>query len=62
MRNATLIESLTGIETIKSQGAESVVQAKWERNNVFLARTGVKMRACAVVDPCSGRSMNIVSL
>ncbi len=45
LRNATLIESLTGIETIKAQGAESVVQAKWERTNVFLARTGVKMRA-----------------
>jgi ATP-binding cassette, subfamily C, bacterial LapB len=45
MRNATLIESLTGIETIKSQAAEGVVQAKWERTNVFLARTGIKMRA-----------------
>jgi ATP-binding cassette subfamily C protein LapB len=45
LRNATLIESLTGIETIKSQGAESVVQAKWERANVFLARTNIKMRA-----------------
>jgi len=45
MRNATLIESLTGIETIKAQGAESVVQAKWERTNVFLAKTNVKMRA-----------------
>jgi ATP-binding cassette subfamily C protein LapB len=45
MRNATLIESLTGIETIKSQGAEGMVQAKWERTNVFLARTNVKMRA-----------------
>jgi ATP-binding cassette, subfamily C, bacterial LapB len=45
LRNATLIESLTGIETIKSQGAESVVQAKWERTNLFLARTTVKMRA-----------------
>ena len=44
-RNATLIESLTGIETIKSLGAESVIQAKWERANVFLARTGVRMRA-----------------
>jgi ATP-binding cassette subfamily C protein LapB len=44
-RNATLIESLTGIETIKSQGAESVIQARWERANAFLARTGVKMRA-----------------
>ena len=45
LRNATLIESLTGIETIKSQGAEGVVQAKWERTNAFLARTNVKMRA-----------------
>jgi len=45
LRNATLVESLTGIETIKSQGAESVVQAKWERANAFLAKTNVKMRA-----------------
>jgi ATP-binding cassette subfamily C protein LapB len=43
-RNATLIESLTGIETIKSLGAESVVQAKWERSNAFLARINVRMR------------------
>jgi ATP-binding cassette subfamily C protein LapB len=43
-RNATLIESLTGIETIKSLGAESVVQAKWERANAFLARINVRMR------------------
>lgn len=45
LRNATLVESLAAIETIKSQGAESVVQAKWERANAFLAKTGVKMRA-----------------
>ncbi|HEY2926803.1 type I secretion system permease/ATPase, partial [Piscinibacter sp.] len=45
LRNATLVESLAGIETIKSQGAESVVQSKWERANAFLARTNVKMRA-----------------
>jgi ATP-binding cassette, subfamily C, bacterial LapB len=45
LRNATLIESLTGIETIKSQGAEGVVQAKWERANSFLATATVKMRA-----------------
>lgn len=44
LRNATLVESLTGLETIKSQGAESVVQAKWERANAFLARTNVTMR------------------
>jgi ATP-binding cassette, subfamily C, bacterial LapB len=45
LRNATLVESLTAIETIKSQGAESVVQARWERTNAFLARAHVKMRA-----------------
>jgi len=44
-RNATLIESLTGLETIKTQGAEGVIQARWERNNVFLARMNVRMRA-----------------
>ncbi len=43
-RNALLIESLTGIETIKSQGAEGVIQAKWERANQFLASINVKMR------------------
>ncbi len=43
-RSATLVESLTGIETIKAQGAEGVVQARWERTNVFLARASVKMR------------------
>ncbi len=45
LRNATLIESLTAIETIKSQGAESVIQAKWERTNEFLSRINVKTRA-----------------
>jgi ATP-binding cassette subfamily C protein LapB len=45
LRNATLVEALTAIETIKAQGAENVVQSKWERTNAFLARTNVKMRA-----------------
>ena len=45
MRNATLVESLSGIETIKSQGAESVIQARWERNNAFLSTTNIQMRA-----------------
>jgi ATP-binding cassette subfamily C protein LapB len=44
-RNATLIESLTGIETIKAQGAEGLIQARWERANQFLSATNVKMRA-----------------
>ena len=44
-RNATLIESLTGIETIKTQGAESTIQARWEQANTFLAETNVEMRS-----------------
>ncbi|WP_290874669.1 type I secretion system permease/ATPase [Aquabacterium sp.] len=43
-RNATLVESLTGIETIKSQGAESLIQARWERANQFLSTLNVRMR------------------
>jgi ATP-binding cassette subfamily C protein LapB len=43
-RNATLVESLTGIETIKSQGAESLIQARWERANQYLATLNVRMR------------------
>ncbi len=46
-RNAALIESLAGLETIKIQGAEGAVQARWERSNVFLARMNVRMRALA---------------
>jgi ATP-binding cassette subfamily C protein LapB len=45
LRNATLVESLAGIETIKAQAAEHVVQERWERANAFLARTNVRMRA-----------------
>lgn len=43
-RNATLVESLTGIETIKTQGAESLIQARWERANQFLSALNVRMR------------------
>jgi len=44
-RNATLIESLTAIETVKTQGAESVIQARWENANAYLAGVNLKMRA-----------------
>ncbi len=43
-RNATLIEALTGMETIKTQGAEGLIQARWEHTNAFLAATQVRMR------------------
>jgi ATP-binding cassette, subfamily C, bacterial LapB len=48
-RNATLVESLHGIETIKSQGAEASVQAKWERTNAFLSTTQIRMRALSTL-------------
>jgi ATP-binding cassette subfamily C protein LapB len=45
LRNATLIESLTGMETLKAIGAESVMQRKWEESTRFLASVGVRLRA-----------------
>ena len=44
MRNASLVESLTALETIKTQGAEGVVQNKWERTTAFLSRTNAQTR------------------
>ncbi len=44
LRNATLIESLTGLETIKALGAEGHVQANWEKSGIFLARTNNQLR------------------
>jgi len=44
LRNATLIESLTALETIKTQGAESVMQNKWEKSVAFVARVNNQMR------------------
>lgn len=43
-RNATLIESLVGLETIKALGAEGLMQRKWESSVSFLAITGAKLR------------------
>ena len=43
-RNATLIESLVGLDTIKAMGAESKTQRRWEEATAFLARTGVQLR------------------
>mgnify|MGYP000141509827 FL=1 len=43
-RNATLIESLVGLETIKSLGAEGLMQRKWEQSVSFLARTSASLR------------------
>ncbi|MEH6591461.1 MAG: type I secretion system permease/ATPase [Halioglobus sp.] len=44
LRNATLIESLVGLDTIKAMGAESRMQRKWEETTAFLAHVGVQLR------------------
>jgi ATP-binding cassette, subfamily C, bacterial LapB len=43
-RNASLVESLVGIETIKFMVAESAFQRKWEQSTVFLAQEGSKLK------------------
>ncbi|MEN9966488.1 MAG: hypothetical protein RL416_645, partial [Pseudomonadota bacterium] len=44
LRNATLIESLSALETLKALGAESHVQAKWEAISGQLAKITSEMR------------------
>ena len=44
MRNSTLIESLVGLETIKSMDGESRIQRRWEETTSFLAHVGVQLR------------------
>lgn len=44
LRNATLVESLTALETIKSVGAESVMQSRWEKSVAFVSRVNNQMR------------------
>jgi ATP-binding cassette subfamily C protein LapB len=43
-KQATLIETLTGIETIKSLGAEGVTQRRWEQLTGTIAQLGLKTR------------------
>ncbi len=43
-KHATLIETLGGLETIKSMGAESPTQRRWEQTVGVLAQLGLKTR------------------
>ena len=43
-RNATLIESLVGLETVKALGVEGAMQRKWEHTASFLTVVGSKLR------------------
>lgn len=43
-RNATLVESLSALDTVKTLGAEGHMQAIWEKTTLLASRVGVKMR------------------
>jgi ATP-binding cassette, subfamily C, bacterial LapB len=43
-RNATLIESLVGLETLKALGAEAEFQRRWERSTQFIAQVSNRTR------------------
>lgn len=44
LRNATLIESLSGIDTLKAMAAESVMQTKWEQSTRYLSSITFQLR------------------
>lgn len=43
-KNATLVESMVGIETIKTSGAESRVQANWEQSVGYVSQWSLEAR------------------
>lgn len=46
-RNATLVETLVGLDTLKAIGAEGFMQRRWERTTSFLSRVMVQSRLLA---------------
>ncbi|PMR72932.1 type I secretion system permease/ATPase [Billgrantia endophytica] len=43
-RNATLVESISHLETVKTLRAESRLQGSWEKASAFLSRTAAQLR------------------
>lgn len=43
-RNATLVEGLVGLETLKALGAEAPMQRKWEKSAALLSRVTARLR------------------
>lgn len=44
LKNATMVESLVAIESVKSQNLESMIQNRWEKTVAHLEKANVKMR------------------
>lgn len=63
MRNATLVESLSNLESVKSFNAESHIQSVWEKSTIFLSRTAAKMRfLSASISNTAMLTQNIVAV
>ena len=43
-RNATLVEALTSLESVKTLNAQSTIQRHWERATEFIAQTGARLK------------------
>jgi len=43
-RNATLVEALTGLESVKTLNAQGSIQRNWERATEYIALTGGKLK------------------
>lgn len=48
-RNANLVESLAGLETVKSLNAQGEMQRRWESSTEFLARIGARIKLLSSV-------------
>lgn len=48
-RNASLVESLAGLETVKSLNAQGEMQRRWESSTEFLARLGARIKLLSSV-------------
>ncbi|MFC6669390.1 hypothetical protein ACFQDL_04215 [Marinobacterium aestuariivivens] len=45
-KNATLVESLTAMETVKTQRAATPLQLRWEQAGGYIARWGCARGCC----------------
>ncbi len=48
VRNATLIESLVSLETVKSLGIEGQMQRKWEKSATFMTEVSGKLKLLSI--------------
>lgn len=56
-KNATLIEVLVGLESIKSVSAESTYQRRWERATIFISQVGSRMRLISTLSTSLAQSL-----